>query len=47
MDVIQVSSLKGLGIVISVHSKMPWAGTLNSGMSTTTSGLISQPFSGH
>src|ERR1700690_1799724 len=46
IDVIQVSSLKGLGIVMSVHSRTPLAGTLNSGMSTITSGLICHPFSG-
>src|ERR1700683_3021648 len=47
MDVIHVSCLKGLGTVMSVHSTMPLAGTLNSGMSTITSGLTCHPFSGH
>src|SRR5438105_1252446 len=47
MDVIQVSFVKPPGTMILVHSTIPFAGTLNSGPSTTISGLICQPSAGH
>src|SRR5580698_7400223 len=46
MEVIQVSLVKPVGMVMSVSSTTPVAGTENSGSVTIVSGLIDQP-SGH
>src|SRR5579862_4691786 len=43
MEFTHVSCLKGFGMIMSVHSTLPFAGTGTAGSETTTSGIDLQP----